>query len=104
MAANGGVIDLTVQLTPKEAGALKEMCRRFQYGDAQHLLRHGRNVRPDHLCEAVTRVLAALTAAGVGSRSGPASEGRVTVAFEVARADVAASRRFVEALLAATSR
>lgn len=48
---------LTVRLLPKEAKALTEMCRRFRYPDAQHLLRGAHNVTPTNLCEAVTCVL-----------------------------------------------
>jgi hypothetical protein len=54
------MIRIIVELLPKEAKALREMCRHFQFGDAQHLLRHSPNVRPDTLCEALTRLREAL--------------------------------------------
>jgi hypothetical protein len=46
---------LTARLLPKEAKALTEMCRRFRYPDAQHLLTG--NVTPTNLCDALTCVL-----------------------------------------------
>jgi hypothetical protein len=60
-----GMVHVMMHLLPAEATALAEMCRRFEYADAQHLLRHTRKIKPDRLCEAVTGLLRALVAAGV---------------------------------------
>jgi hypothetical protein len=60
-----GIVHVTLHLLPAEAAALAEMCRRFEFADAQHLLRHTRKLKPDRLCEAITGLLRALTAAGV---------------------------------------
>jgi hypothetical protein len=57
------MIRVTLDLLPREARALREACRHFQFGDAQHLLRHSRNIKPDSLCEAITRLRDALDAA-----------------------------------------
>jgi hypothetical protein len=97
------MIRVVIEFPSREATALREACRRFQYPDAQHLLRHSRNVRPDNLSSAITRVLEALTAAGVGSRAGVVPESTIAITFEVERAELATNRRFLEALLAATS-
>jgi hypothetical protein len=50
------MIRIHIDLLPKEAKALREMCRRFQFGDAQHLLRHSPNIKTDSLSEAITRL------------------------------------------------
>jgi hypothetical protein len=55
------MIRITIELQNPEAKALRIMCRRFRFGDAQHFLSDTPNVKPDHLCEAVTRLLNALT-------------------------------------------
>lgn len=60
-----GIVHVTLHLLPVEATALVEMCRRFEFADAQHFLRHARKISPDRLCEAITGLLRALTAAGV---------------------------------------
>ncbi len=95
------MVDLTISLPPNQARALAEMARHFQYGDAQHLLRASRNVTADSLCEAVTGILDALIAVGTGTvvESGD----RVTVTFDIDKADQDSVRRFVETLLAATA-
>jgi hypothetical protein len=55
-------MQITVVLTDREAAVLREACRRFQFGDAQHLLRHlrsppdRRDDRPDVLCEAMSKL------------------------------------------------
>jgi hypothetical protein len=54
------MIRITIDFTDREAVVLREACRRFQFGDAQHLLRHARNARPDALCEAISRLREAL--------------------------------------------
>jgi hypothetical protein len=59
-------VHITLHLPLTEAAALAEMCRRFGFEDAQHLLRFTRNIKPDRLCEAVTLLLRALNAVGVG--------------------------------------
>jgi hypothetical protein len=41
------MIQFTIRLSDQEAAALAEMARRFQFSDAQHLLRHGRNLTAD---------------------------------------------------------
>jgi hypothetical protein len=94
------MIDLTIRLPNDEAAALAQMARRFQFGDAQHLLRHSRSARPDRLCEAVTRLLTALTAAG-GADESPEAETRAAVTFQVEKADLPVNRQFLETLLAA---
>ncbi len=58
------MIRVAVLLTEAELKALRTMCRRFQYGDAQHLLRHYPNVRPDTLCEAISKLRTVLDGAG----------------------------------------
>jgi hypothetical protein len=55
---------LTIRLTPREAKALRIMCHRFQFGDAQNFLRDAPNVKADWLCEAVSRVRTALDGTG----------------------------------------
>jgi hypothetical protein len=57
------MIRVTLDLPPRAVRALREACRHFQFGDAQHLLRHSPNIKPDSLCEAVTRLRDALGAA-----------------------------------------
>jgi hypothetical protein len=61
-----------------------------------------RNIGPDNLSSAVTRLLAASMAAGAESRTGAESESRITITFEIERADIAVNQRFLEVLLAAT--
>lgn len=56
------MIRITVTFPNEEAKALTAMCRGFKFDDAQYHLRDVRNVRPDHLCEAISRLLAALDA------------------------------------------
>jgi hypothetical protein len=63
------MIRMIVDLRDNEAKALREACRRFQFGDAQHLLRHSPNVKPDSLCAVITKVREALDAAGDSPRS-----------------------------------
>jgi hypothetical protein len=41
---------LTARLLPKEAKALTEMCRRFRYPDAQHLLTPDEPLRSGDVC------------------------------------------------------
>jgi hypothetical protein len=60
------MVHITLHLAVPHAVALAEACRRFGYADAQHLLRFTRNIKPDSLAEAVTLVLRALNAAGIG--------------------------------------
>jgi hypothetical protein len=114
------VIDITLRLPDREAAALAEMARRFQFGDAQFLLRDSRNASVDSLCEAVSRMNDALTAAGIG-RGGPplratpeAAVGgnpmvmgetgaRISIAFTIEKAELAKHRRFLQALLAASA-
>jgi hypothetical protein len=93
------MIDITLRLPDNEAAALLEACRRFRFDDAQNLVRGSRNVRPDHLAEAMTRILAALTAAGVADND----PGRAVVTIAIERADIATNRQFLEAILAAMS-
>jgi hypothetical protein len=106
------MVNLTIQLPDREAAALAEMARRFQYGDAQHLLRNSRNFSVDGLCEAVNRLNAALTAAGIGRGEAPADGNpmvmsetgtHISIAFTIEKAKLARHRRFLETLLAATS-
>lgn len=63
------MIRIVLVLEDPEAKALRLMCRRFQFGDAQHLLRHYPNVKPDSLCEAISRLRTALDAAANLPRS-----------------------------------
>jgi hypothetical protein len=58
------MVRIVIDLLSNEAKALREACRRFQFGDAQHLLRHSPNIKSDSLCEAVTRLRTALDEAG----------------------------------------
>jgi hypothetical protein len=60
------MIHLTIHLLEREATALSVMARHFQFSDAQHLLRHNRNVAPDTLCEAITTLQNALKDVGFG--------------------------------------
>ena len=57
------MICITIELREAEAKALRAMCHRFTFDDALHHLHGVRNVKPDSLCEAVTRLHAALNAA-----------------------------------------
>jgi hypothetical protein len=98
---------LTVRLVPKEAKALTEMCKRFRYPDAQHLLMDAHNVTPTNLCEAVTSVLNALTAASrqaMPTDTSPTvtakSSAHVTITFAIEKAELAKDRLFLETLLA----
>jgi hypothetical protein len=59
------MVHVILHVTRPQAVALAEASRRFQYADAQHLLRFTRNIKADHLCEAVTLLQRALSAAGV---------------------------------------
>ncbi len=54
------MVRLNIRLSREEAKALRIMCRRFQFGDAQYFLQSARNVKPDHLCEAISRLREAL--------------------------------------------
>jgi hypothetical protein len=94
---------LTLILPSNQARALSEMARRWRFEDAQHVLRGSRGVTADTLCEAVTSLLEALNAAGVGSTTIDEGGNRVIVALEVERDDRDAIRRFLEDLLAATA-
>jgi hypothetical protein len=97
------MIRIVILFPDAEARALAAMGRNFQFGDAQHLLRHSRNIRPDNLNSAVTRLFEALTATGAGSRAGTGPESRVPVILEIESAELATNRRFLEALLTAMS-
>jgi hypothetical protein len=59
-----GMIWITVKFRAAEAKALHEACRRFQFPDAQHLLRYNHNIKPDDLCEAILCLREAIEAAG----------------------------------------
>ena len=65
--AGAHVIHLTLYLLEGQARALAEICRHFQFSNAQHHLRRSRNNEPDTLYEAITSMLHALSEAGVGS-------------------------------------
>ena len=60
------MIHLTIHLLEREARALAEMPRHFSFSDAQHHLRHSRNIEPDSLCEAITSLHNALKEVGIG--------------------------------------
>jgi hypothetical protein len=94
---------ITLNLPPNEARALIEMARRWRFEDAQHILRDVRGVTPDSLCEGVTSLLDALSAAGTGSTAIDEGGDRVTITLDVERAYHVAIRRFLEDLLAATA-
>jgi hypothetical protein len=94
---------LTLMLPSNQARALIEMARRWRFEDAQHVLRGSRGVTADTLCEAVTSLLEALNAAGVGSTAIEEGGNKAIVALEIERADQDTVRRFLEDLLAATA-
>jgi hypothetical protein len=99
---------ITVRLLPREAKALNEMCKRFRFDDAQHLLSGARNVSATNLCEAVTSVYNALHDAS-RSEEEPAEAGlavtaetetHVTVSLVIDKAKIVSHERFLELLLA----
>jgi hypothetical protein len=57
------MIRITVDLRDGEAKALRAMCRRFTFDDALHHLHGVRNIAPDALCEAISRLRAVLDGA-----------------------------------------
>jgi hypothetical protein len=57
------MIRIVILLQPGEAKALRAMCQHFHFEDAQHHLRHVRNIVPDSLLEAISRIRDALDAA-----------------------------------------
>jgi hypothetical protein len=93
---------VTLDLPPNQTRALAEMARRWRFEDAQHILRGVRGITPDTLCEGVTSLLQALNAAGTDSATIVEGGDRVTIMLDVERGDLAANRRFLEDLLAAT--
>jgi hypothetical protein len=113
------MIQLTIRLSDREAAALAEMARRFQFNDAQHLLRQSRNITADVLCESVTRLHEALRTAGVSrgqtatiapfepAGGNPMVTGKtrtsVSIALTIDRAELVKHREFLETLLAAAS-
>ena len=64
LGAQGGVIRIVIIFPDADARALTAMAQTFRFEDSQFLLRHRRNIRPDNLSSAVTRLITALTAAG----------------------------------------
>ncbi len=63
------MIRIVILLQPGEAKALRAMCRRFRFEDALHHLHGVRNIAPDALCEAVTKLGDAIAAAQDSPRS-----------------------------------
>jgi hypothetical protein len=97
------MVAITLDIPPHQARALTEMARRWRFEDAQHILRGSRGVTADSLCEGVTSLLQALNTAGTGSTAIDDGGDRITITLEVERTDLAANRRFLEDLLAATA-
>jgi hypothetical protein len=94
---------INLDLPPNQTRALAEMARRWRFEDAQHILRGVRGVTPDSLCEGVTSLLDALSTAGTASATTDEGGERITITLDVARADHATIRRFLEDLLAAAA-
>jgi hypothetical protein len=94
---------ITLDIPPNQARALSEMACRWRFEDAQHILRGSRGVTADSLCEGVTSLLQALNTASPGSTTLDEGGDRVTITLDVERGDLAANRRFLENLLAATA-
>jgi hypothetical protein len=63
------MIRVVLLLNAVEAKALRALCRAWRFDDAQYLLRNTPNVKPDSLCEAITKVREALDAADDSPRS-----------------------------------
>jgi hypothetical protein len=110
-AARAGDMILTVRLLPREAKALTEMCKRFCFDDAQHLLAGARNVSATNLCEAVTSVYNALHDASrmaeepmeTGLAVTAETETHVTVSLVIEKAQLLNHRQFLEMLLSLTA-
>jgi hypothetical protein len=64
------MIRVVVLLSSAETRALFAMTRNFRFDDAQHHLRHTRNLKADWLCEAISKLREAIE---VARRDSPSS-------------------------------